>query len=315
MSYALALITKLFAIILISIVGYYIGKRNILKENAINVTSAILNNIALPTMIIASYIGIKLTKETIINSVYIIIAALVIYLINLIYVKVIVKKINLNPKQESVYINGALHANTGFLAFPLLLAVFGKIGLFYGTMFFMIDNILLFSKGIGRLKQGNKGQAKLAPVTISLIIAIALMVIANIFNLDLTNNFVYDAIHEISQITIPLAFLFIGMIISQQKIKELIFNRIAVLLVSIKLILIPILGILFFYFIDLNLDSMIIIIIMVELLMPVFASLIPLSHQYEKDTSLAASLVVISHLMAIITIPVLFTIVILIFDK
>lgn len=315
MTYAFALISKLFAIILIALVGYYIGKKNILKEQGISVISGILNYIAIPSIIIASYVGIKLTKETLINSVYIIIAALVIYAINLIYVKVIASKINLNDKQECVYINAALHANTGFLAFPLLLAIFGQIGLFYGTIFFMIDNILLFSKGVGRLRKGNPGQTKLAPVTISLIIAIVLMAIANIFNLNLVDNFVFDAVHEISLITIPLAFLFIGMIISQQKIKELLFNKAALLLVFIKLIIIPIAGIAFFYFTPLHLDSMIIIIIMVELLMPVFASLIPLSHQYEKDTSLAASLVVISHLVAIVSIPVLFTIVILLFGK
>lgn len=314
MDYTLSLILKLLSIIFIAIIGYFIGKKNILPDSGIDVVSIILNKIALPSMVLASYLTIKLTKETLINSAYLIIAAIIIYFINLTYVTIITKKSNLTNKQESVYINGALHTNSAFLAFPLLIAVFGNIGLFYGTIYFMIDNILLFTRGIKRFQKDNENSKKIATVTWAIIIAIPLMIISNIFNISFTNNFIFDAVNEISHITIPLAFLFIGMIISQQKIKDLVFNKLALLLVSIKYIVVPFIAIAFFYFVPLNLDKMLIIIIMVELLMPVFASLIPIAHEYKKDTALAASLVVISHLMAIITIPIIFSIVIILFS-
>lgn len=314
MDYTVSLILKLLSIIFIAIIGYFIGKKNILTDSGIDVVSILLNKIALPSMVLASYLTIKLTKETLINSAYLIIATIIIYFINLTYVNIITKKSNLSTKQVSVFINGALHTNSAFLAFPLLIAVFGNIGLFYGTIYFMIDNILLFTKGVKRFQKDNESTQKIATVTWAIIIAIPLMIISNIFNINFTDNFIFDAINEISHITIPLAFLFIGMIIAQQQIKDLVFNKLAIILVSVKYILIPFLAIAFFYFVPLHLDKMLIIIIMVELLMPVFASLIPLAHEYKKDTGLAASLVVISHLMAIITIPLIFSIVIILFS-
>lgn len=315
MNYAITLLTKLLSIIIITLIGYLIGKKGIIKKSEFNIVAAILNKVALPALVLTTYISVKLTKDTLINASYLILAALIIYFINLTYISLLAKKLKLNDHKKSVFINAALHSNSGFLAFPLLLAVFGEIGLFYGTVYFMVDNILLFTTALKRFQKGTKTKQKLAIVTWAIIIALPLMIISNVFEIDFTNNFVFDAIYDVSKVTIPLAFLFIGMVISQENIKKLVLNKLALLLLSIKHIIIPLVAIAFFYFVPLHLDNMIIIIIILELLMPVFAVLISFSHEYKKDTSLAASLVVMSHLISAITIPIIFSLAILIFNK
>ncbi|MDL2211759.1 AEC family transporter [Erysipelotrichaceae bacterium OttesenSCG-928-M19] len=307
------LVFKLAAIILIAIIGYIIASKKILGEHGKDVTSLILNRIALPFMIIATYLKIELNAEILMNSLYVIVIALLIYTCNYFYSRIMSKRHNLTREQESVYINGAVHANTAFLAFPLLFSVYGEEGLLYATIYYMVDNILLSTTGIKRLMP-DKSKIKLAPVTIALLISLPIMIISNVLQIDLTNNFIYEAIDDIGVITTPLAFLFIGFIIYESKIKELLLNHHAIKLVIVKMLVIPLVFALVLKALNFDVEGLILIVALTQALMPPFSALLSMSYEYKQDVKMATSLVVLGHLFAIVSIPLLFTLFVYLFS-
>lgn len=302
----MVLIQKLASIILIVIIGYFITYKKTLGENSKDVISAMLNRIALPMMIFASYAQIKLTSETIRNSAYVIVAAFLVYVVNYLYARFAAGRFKLVPKQRSVFINGAVHANTAFLAFPLLTAVYGTEGLFYGTIFYIVDNVLLFTVGLKRLNHDSDKKASLAPVTIALIISFPMMLICNYLNFDMSQTIFFSAANDIGGTTTPLAFLFIGMILYESDIKALLTNRAALNLIFVKLVIIPLLFIGAFYLLQLDLKSLVVIVIIVQILMPPYSSLLAMAYEYNQDVPMATSLVVLGHIVGIVTIPALF---------
>ncbi|MDF9866931.1 putative permease [Bacilli bacterium PM5-3] len=310
---AQVLIFKLLSIIIIAVIGYFIASKNILGNNGKTVVSLLLNKVALPLMIFCAYVKIILTPSTIMNALYVMIAALAIYIANYIYSKTMANHYKLSPKERSVFISGGVHANTAFLAFPLLFAVYGDDGLFYATMYYMVDNILLTTSGIGRLMHENKTKRKLAPVTISLIVSLIAMAIINIFNIDFTSTFIFSTVNEIGSMTTPLAFLFVGMIVYESNLKELITNRPATNLIFVKSTLIPLIFIAFFKIVNFDVDGLIIIVVMTQALMPPFSALLSMSYEYNQDVRMATSLVVMGHIYSMINIPLLFSLIVWLF--
>ncbi|MEG0283535.1 MAG: AEC family transporter [Erysipelotrichales bacterium] len=306
MENVLVLSHKLIAIYLMVIIGFFVSKNKAIGEYANDTISLILNKVALPMLILATYARISLTKETIINAGIVICAALLVYLLNYGTARFFGKIFKFEEDRKVVLINGMVHANTAFLAFPLLFQVFGEEGLFYGTMFYLADNLLLFSIGIKRLKPKDGTKNKLAPVTIALLFSIVMMIVCNLIGFDMSTTVFYDAANDIGATTTPLAFIFLGMIIQQSNLKEIFMNKVVMFLMVIKMIIIPFIIIMLLYFSNLNLSVLIMLTIVIQSLMPPYSSLLAMAYEYKRDIELATSLVVLGHIFALITIPVLF---------
>ncbi|MDR3214802.1 MAG: AEC family transporter [Bacilli bacterium] len=300
----LVLFNRLASILCFVLIGYFVVKRNILSDKGKDVVSLLLNRIALPGLIISAYVKIKLSPDTIRNIIIIVIGALVVYLLNYLYAKYKVVKLQLPHKSSSVYLNGALHANTAFLAFALLEAVYGSDGLFYGTIYYMVDNILFTTIGMRRFAMSKK--IKLPPVTISLIVALVLMIIFNMVNIDVTASFPYVVARDLGTMTTPLSFLFMGMLIYEYDLMDVISNRIAQKLILVKMLIIPIIVCLGCWLLNLQLDRTLIIVILIQASMPPLSVLISMAYEYHQDTKFAASLVIMGHIFAIFSIPILF---------
>ena len=304
MADTLILLNRLASIACLVLAGVFIMKKNLLTVHGEKVISILLNRIALPAMIIAAYVKMELTSNLIRNVGIIIVGALVVYGLNYCHALIRIKQNPLPATSRSVFLNGAIHANTAFLAFPLLAAVFGSEGLFYATIYYMVDNILFTTIGMRRFTTVTGFQ--LPPVTISLLIGVALMIIFNVIGFDVTGTFPYLVCNDLGLMTTPLAFIFMGMIIYDFKIKTVLNNRLAQKLFLVKMIIIPLFLALILLIFKGSIATILIMVILVQASMPSLSILISMSYEYKQDTKLAASIVVISHTLAIITVPILF---------
>lgn len=309
MNDVLVLMARLVSIFLIACVGFFISRKRILSENQQSGISLLLNRIALPMMIIASISRMKLDTQTLINSGIVILGTCLIYFFNYILSNFVSKKTQMPNKERSVFVNAAVHGNVAFLGFPLLLAVYGEEGLFYGSVFFMFDNVLMFSAGMRRLMRDYPAKKELAPVTYALIIGLVLMVFSNLSGFDLTNNPIYTGINDLGNITTPLAFLFVGMTVADYNLGELLKNKKSLSGLAITMVIVPIICIIVLLPLRHLIPSILLKVILVEALMPPYASLLSMAYEYQQDMKLASALVVIGHILSILTIPILFMIV------
>lgn len=307
------LATKIASIIIFAIIGYILQKNNTLGKDGKSVVSNLINRIGLPFLILVSYISIKIDFSLFKNIFIVIGFAVFVIFLNYLYSSFIAKKHNMEDSTASVFITGSAHGNTAFLAFALLYAVYGNEGLFYATMYYLVDNIIFIISGLSRLRKNSSEKTKVPPVTITLIIALFLMIFLSIFNLDVTNNFVFSAMNDVANLTTPLAFMFIGMAIYGSNFKEILTNKDAINLVIVKMLIIPliVIGILFLLKLDLNI--IVAMVIITQAGMPPLSALMSFAYEYKQNVKFASSLVIIGHFFAIISVPVIFSIGLLLF--
>lgn len=304
---------KIGSLVIFSIIGYFLAAKNTLGKDGKTVVSALLNRVALPFLILVAYSNIKINFELMYNIVIVFIMALLVFTLNYLYASFISKRKNFENKISSVFITGGCHGNTAFLAFALLFAVYGSEGLFYATMYYLVDNILFAFNGIERLRKNHHEKTSIPPVTITLVAALFLMIFLSITKIDISNNFIYSAFNDIANLTTPLAFLFIGMAIYGSDFKKVLTNIDVVKLLIAKMIVVPLVIIGVLYIINFDLSIIILMVIITQASMPPVSALMSFSYEYKQDMNYASSLVIIGHFLAIISIPIIFSIGLLIF--
>lgn len=307
------LVAKIASLVLMAMIGYYLEKKNTFGPDGKTFISILLNRIALPFLVLVSYINVKIDASSIKNIIVIVIIALLVFSLNYIYTNLVAKRKKLPAKTASVFITGGCHANTAFLAFALLFAVYGSEGLFYATIYYLVDNILLTTNGLARLRRNHHEKTSLPPVTISLMIALPLMIFLSIFNLDFTNNFVYETMNDLANLTTPLAFIFVGMVIYGSNFKKILTNKLVINLIFFKMVIFPLLIIAILYFLNLDLSTIVIMVIIAQASMPALSALMSFAYEYQQDLEIATSMVVLSHFFAIVSIPLIFTLGLILF--
>ncbi len=302
----MTIINQVIILFLIMIVGVYARKKNIITDESNKSLSQFLLNIALPFLILSSF-DYNISKEAIKNAELIFLYSTVIHIFLILITKVLCIKFD---KNTSIVARCALiYSNAGFMGYPLMAGLYGKIGVFYTAIYGIPYNILLFTYGtILFSKTSFKNNTKDALKKIILnpgIIAIFLGIILLISKFKLPDP-ISEAVSLVGNTTTPLAMIIVGAMLSDLNIKEIFKEKIVYYISFIKLILIPIM-----IFILISLfkadDFLKNICILLEatpsaVVCSVFAS------QYNIRKDLAAKLVFVTTLFSIITIPIIMSI-------
>jgi len=307
MDSVIVLASRLFSIFLIIGVGYFIYSKKMIDEKQRAGLSLILNRVALPMMIIVSILRMQFNYDILRNVLVITGGFILTYLLVYLFTSIYAKKKGLTHYSRTVLINGGVHGNVAFLGFPLIYSVFGEQGLFYATLYFVIDNVFMHTIGMSRLQRDYEKERTLAPVTIALIVGLILMVISHLLHISFIENPVFNAVNDLASITTPIAFMFIGMIMKDYKIKELLKNQNALYLLLVKMVVVPILLMVLLKPLVGFVPVFIINVLVIQASMPPYASLLSMAYEYKKDMDLASSAVVLGTLISIVTIPILFT--------
>lgn len=126
-------------------IGIICGKKEILNEEANKKLSELLVKVTLPCLIISSF-NYNFTENMIKNAklffFYSIIVHIGLILIsNLLFIKN-------NEKAKKVLKFSTMFSNSGFMGYPVIEALYGKVGVFYASIFGIPYNIFMLSVGI-----------------------------------------------------------------------------------------------------------------------------------------------------------------------
>jgi predicted permease len=185
--------------------------------------------------------------------------------------------------------------NTGYMGYPIALFAWGMGGLSKAVVYDNTAFILLLTLGIALIHKGNhriKEVIKAAP-----IYGIILGVLFNTLKIPVTKE-ILDPIGMIGAITIPAALLVLGYRLTEIKVKEV---KIAVLASLFKIILGFLAALLIVNLLGITGTTRNVIIILAT--MPSAVMSMILTHKYKRDAALAASVVFISTVLSVITIP------------
>jgi len=297
------ILESVLSLFIIILVGIYGSKKKIITSKMNKGLTDILIRIALPFMILSSFIYTydNTIKSNVVKTFYYsIIAYIIIILISYLLL------LPVKHERKTILHFANVFTNTGYVGFPILYAIYGTEGVVYGSIFNMFFVILVWTYGIILFKGDfNITELKKDLKNILLnpsIMAVCIGLIIMAFNIQLPGALL-ASIGAIGNITGPLSMIIIGVILSKVKLKNYIFDWTIYYGIVTKLIIIPtIIYLTFSLFVDPS-KAMITVVIMSA--MPASAMTSILAESFEKEKEYAAVIVSLTTLLSLITVPLL----------
>ena len=296
----LLVIEKVAMLFFVLLCGVYATRRGFLSETTPRSLSLFLVNVTQPALIVSSF-NMEHSPERIRTGFLILALSVVVHLVLCLVARVLFWRVKL-PDEKSIFQCALIFCNCSFLGFPVLNAIFGEgIGVFYGTFYCIMFNILNFTYGIAllRRKRGEKPKwyrAVINPGVLSTLIGLLLYLL----QIDLP-NVVDISLETVGNMTFPLSMVIVGALIAKMHLKEVFGVWRHYRFVLLKNILWPLLLIGVFYLIGLRGEIGVLGVTMGAV--PSATSTTIFAETYDSDSALAARLVSITTLFSVITLP------------
>ncbi len=303
--------------------GYILVKAKIIPADGVRVLSRLENTLIIPALVMGTFISnFTVNKLSEYGRLFLLSFALfaVILPIAVIFARLIYK----DSYRRKIALYGLSFANFGFMGNAVVLAIYGN-EFFAKYAFFVIPLwIMIYLWGVPSLllsddedKKSTDGGTrvkllkKLKPLVNPMFIAMLIGMIIGITGLgDVIpkNNFFLGAVNQTGACMSVLAMLITGMTIANTDILYILKNVRIYVLSAVRLLLIPLLFILVFSFVPKSsiIDKTFLTCAMCAISMPLGLNTIVVPGANGKDTRDAAGMALISHTLAVITIPMMF---------
>lgn len=291
------IINQVIILSLIMLIGAYARKKDILSKEASKSFSYFLTNITLPCLLLSSF-NYSYSQDMIAKARIMFVYSVLIHIVLVFISRVLTSKYPENSRKVLRF--ATIFSNCGFMGYPVLESLFGKIGIFYGAIFNIPFNIFMFSFGV-MIYTGKKDLKTLKEVLVNpAIIATTLGLIIFIFSIKLPYPLL-TAMSIVGSMTTPLSMIIVGAMLSEIKIRDIFSGSLVYYASFLRLIAVPFLtlGILKL----LNADKLLMQIAVIIEAMPAAVLATVLAEKYGADTALASRSVFISTIISVITIP------------
>ncbi|MDD3230043.1 MAG: AEC family transporter [Oscillospiraceae bacterium] len=289
----------------VMIIGYITYRVGYLTELVNEKISNIVVNVANPALILSSVTNLSETKTKDLTET--VIAAVVTYGILLLCSFVLPILLRVSKSEYSVYQLMTLFNNVGFMGLPILQSLYGNAALLIAAVFLFFYNVLIYTFGVHILTKGAKPcknnlktvlKGLLNPGTVS-----CMAVLAIVFTHFQIPAMGCSIITMLGNLTAPLSMMCIGASFGGFRMKTLLGNGRLLSLSLLKLLPVPILGVLLLRF--LGFTPLVVNVSMIVLATPIGSMTTMMAQQYHADSQLTAKGVALSTLLSMITIPLL----------
>ncbi|MBR4723942.1 MAG: AEC family transporter [Clostridia bacterium] len=287
---------------LIILAGFTAGKTGYLDIKAKDTLSKLIVKIVLPCLIISS-ITSKEIEKGLIKDIFIVFLMSVFSLSVLYFLGVISAKLLKIPKNtQAVHKLLSCLGNVTFVGYPVITAMYGEEGFFYAIIYWLVNDLFLWTAGVYALKKDKLQNAKdvlknlLNPNTISFCLAVFML----IFGIKLP-KLLYDTVNGIGSLTVGLSMLFIGMALCTVDIKKAEKKWWIFVLAPLKLVIIPLLFTLIFK--SLGIREILLGAVVLEAAMPSQTILTILASESGADFEYAACGMFVTTLLSLVTLP------------
>lgn len=292
----------ILSIIILIIIGYLAKYIGLLKTDDTIVLNKIVLNIALPALIFSALYSANLSNITSLIGITLIclltgsIGGLVGYTFS---------RFRKHSKKTLWGITSASALfNSGFMGYPIILGVFGAVGLVRAIFFDTGSTILFIFFGIlfALLFGGNYSAVAKRVLTFPPIYAIILGIVLNILHLNI-GSLTPQILTYLSGAAIPLIMISLGLSLEASSLKN--YFKEAAVVSSIKLILAPLIALMIIIILGVSgLNSKVII---TEAAMPSEMLSLVLAITYELDIKAVSACIFLSTVLSMITLPIIIT--------
>jgi len=294
----------LFAFILI---GYFLAKFKVVPNGSAGILAKLENWLFIPALVMQTFIGnFTVSNLGVTWKLFVfgfIIDAVVIPL-SIVSARIAAK----DSYTRKICIYGLCFSNFAFMGNAVVNAIFPDV--FYEYIVFTLTLwIPIYLWGVPALLVSDGEKKSLASRLKSFVnpmfIAMIIGMIIGITGLDLPSS-VDSVISTSASCMSPIAMLLTGFTVAEIDIKKTL-SKLSVYTISVlRLIVYPLIAIGIFAIIPLDIPDSYVICAVCSIAMPLGLNTIVIPAAYGKDTSVASGMALISHILSIITIPVIF---------
>ena len=293
----LNILTQVGVLLILIAIGFTFTKLNMINEVGANVMTDLVLYAATPSVIIVSFIRPfekSAAKGLAISVLCSVIAHILFIALSLLIIR------NKNVKRERVLRFAAIFGNCGFMALPLQQALLGNEGVFYGSSVVAVFNIFVWSFGIF-LMSGEKKYIKPKSLALSpSIIAILIGLIIFLFSLPVP-EIIKSPLTFMAGLNTPIPMIVIGYHLAKSDILKGVCDKGALFTCLLRLAAFPLIALTAMYLCGVR--GIMLVSLTIALASPIAAMTAMFSAKYKNDTSLAATLVSMSHIICILTMP------------
>ena len=297
---------SLFALIA---VGYLAVRMKLLNESYSAAFTALLMKVTLPCTIFVSLVQREYNPSFLKDGLIIIAAGIVVFA-GLMYLSRYVAILLRVPKNcRGIWAFTASYTNSGFMGFPIALALFGGEGLALAVMLNIAFNLTIYTIGpleIARDNPGHIGEKfNIKSIIFSNINFATVLSLIFYFGKIQLPDFVINPLSYISNITTPLSMLMIGIALAHSKASELFTDIHAWTNSIFALLIYPAVLCLFLKFFPLSSNPLVGAVLVLVVAMPAASVTAVMCEMYHGNLDFAAKVMFIQNLFSVITIPLI----------
>jgi predicted permease len=290
-----SIINEVLVLFFIIIIGYFAKKYNIINHEANKKITELLLKITTPCMLVSSF-QFDFSLKMLFNAMIFFLCALGILVFSVFVGEIIFNRFPLGKK--SVLKHVTVFSNNTFMGFPVLEAFYGKIGVFYGSVFLIPNNLLLWTYGVFVFNEKkdikSMKKALLNPGFIAVIIGFLLFILS----IELPYP-VLKTLETVGSITSPLAMVIIGASLADLDFKSIFSWSQAYYGIVLRIIIIPLVAFSALKLLGIEGDLMSILVLLTA--MPAAAITALFANMYGGDISFASRSIGISTILSVFT--------------
>jgi len=297
------IINQVLILFLMMMVGTFVRKKEMISNEVVKGLAELLLNVTSPALVIASF-DFSFSQQLLYEIGQVLLYALCIHgalvgISKLVYMKY--------PKAtRSVLQFMTIFSNCGYMGFPLLNSIYGKIGVLYGSVYVVAFNLFLWSVGVilftGEKDGKTMKKAVVNPGIISVLIGIIIFVFSIKLPLPLSQT-----LESIGSMTTPLSMIIVGAKLAEMEFRSLFSNVTVYYSAFIRLIAIPIAVLCVFR--AFGVKDLLLGVIVACTAMPAAAATTIFAEKYNGNATFASQCVLVTTLLSVITIPLVLTLV------
>lgn len=296
--------TQVIIFFILICIGFFLTKKNILTSVGSKQITDIVIYFVTPAVIIKAFAGgeVMYSAENV-NRLLIATAAafgfhLIGFLVGIAFFG------NNKDAYNKIYTAAVLMSNCGFMSLPLTQAVLGDKGVFIVTVFVGVFNMIAWSLGLSMVS-GQKIDVKKTFINPGFI-PVVIGVIMFFCRVDLSGvTVIMEPLKHLSALNTPLPMMVIGYYLAKAGFKIRKGDGKMLLAIGLRLVLVPLICMFVFRAFGLTGDDLTACVIPSSA--PVAALVMMMAAKYSDNAEQASRLVSMSHLLSVITMPLLLT--------
>jgi len=218
--------------------GYLMRKKEIITDHLQSGLSDILLKAVLPLSILSAADS-AFSRDLLHAMIVVAIASVFFYAVGLFLMTLLSKKLPLDLHAKKIFVTMTVFANTGFVGFPIISALFGHEGLLLAVIYNMSYNLFMYTYGINMLSgQGGVDLKKIVrnPITIASVVSILIFVSPFRFP-----EVVTLPVSEVGNMSVPLSMMIMGASLAKVPLLDILKDKYSYLVSFIRLLVFPLL--------------------------------------------------------------------------